>query len=212
MITAAWQRLVAKGLAVTGGSLSVREPGNSRFGLLEGQGSGLGSTRATSTHSFDETRDTVAAAHANIYRQRPDVGAVFVSRQPWALALGELPEPMPAVFDEQARHLGKQVVALDLSLAELADEGRYTVRGAANAYLLDDAVICLGMTLERVIFNAELLEKCAQAYVLATLTGGRVHELPWLVRHIANRRLQRDERSAALAHARGEVPSGLNAY
>lgn len=207
---AAWRRLSEKGLASFGGSLSLRVPGTATFTLIEDR-----ATDAVSTHISDHAFDAssgVAGVHAAIYRARPDVGAVFISRQPWARHLVDLQLTMPAVFDEQVRHLGKRVEHLGLPLAGLPARAAQALATQANAYVLDDAVLCLGLTRDRLVFNAELLEKCAKAFVLATLTGLPVRELPWLVQFIANRRLLKDERSAAQSYARGEVPTGLNAY
>lgn len=203
---AAWHRLSEKGLASFGGSLSLRVPGAASFTLIEDQASD-----APTDHAFD-TSSGVAGVHAAIYRTRPDVGAVFVSRQPWARDLAALQLSMPAVFDEQVRHLGKRARHLARPLAELSAHAGDTLASGANAYVFDDAVLCLGLTRERVVFNAELFEKCAKAFVLATLTGMPVRTLPWIVQFIAHRRLLKDERRAAQAYARGDVPTGLNAY
>lgn len=203
---AAWRRLSEKGLASFGGSLSLRVPGAATFTLIEDR-----ATDASSDHAFDASGG-VAGVHAAIYRARPDVGAVFISRQPWARNLSDLQLTMPAVFDEQVRHLGKRVERLAWPVADLPNRAAEALATQANAYVLDDAVLCLGLTRDRLVFNAELLEKCAKAFVLATLTGLPVRKLPWLVQFIANRRLLKDERSAAQAYARGDVPTGLNAY
>ncbi|MGJ3701214.1 hypothetical protein [Variovorax sp. AFSI2.2] len=60
--------------------------------------------------------------------------------------------------------------------------------------------------------NTELFEKCAEAYVLAAATGGQVDPLPWVVRHVANRRLIWDERRAAERFAHGLLPEETKGY
>jgi hypothetical protein len=70
----------------------------------------------------------------------------------------------------------------------------------------------LGVTIDRVVFNAELFEKCAQSFILAHLTGRPIRTIPWLIRWIANGRLRRDQRRATAAYAQGQIPTGLNAY
>lgn len=207
----AWARLHDKGLAATPqapqGSLSLRVPGGEAFVLLESDRPHAPSPQALRTQAAG-----MAAVHAAVYQARPDVGGVFISQQPWARDLVHLRQTMPAVFDEQVRHLGREVAHAAQPIVTLPARAHRVLSGGANAYVFDDFVLCLGLTRERLIFNAELLEKCAKAYVLATLTGRRVGTLPWLVRFIANRRLIKDEGRAAQAHARGEVPTGLNAY
>lgn len=155
---------------------------------------------------------TLTGIHESVYACRPDVGAVAVTQQPWARALAELKEPMPGIFDEQARQLGTCVETL-------ASDGNHPVahvwaklRRGGNAFLCGGYAVSLGVTRDKAVFNCELLEKCAKAYVLARLTGKPVRRIPWLVRQIANRRLLKDERRAAKFYARGEVPHGFSAY
>jgi ribulose-5-phosphate 4-epimerase/fuculose-1-phosphate aldolase len=180
-LQAARERLVAKGLLQDGDSLSC---------LLPADGGVL---------SLVQGSDGAQAPilHRQLYAARLDAGAALLARLPWASALAHSGETMPGVFDEQLRHLGAQVRAVEtVSTAALAD--------GANAYLTPEGVLCIGMTLERLVFNAELLEKCAKAFVLARVGGQQVRKIPWLVRWIATGRLRRDQRSAAEHHARGE--------
>ena len=148
------------------------------------------------------TRDRPDERHQEFYRARPDAGAVLMAAPPWSSALGLVPDPMPALFDEQVRHLGPKV----------EHYSPQTLQSGANAFLLGDSVLCLGMTLDRLVFNAELLEKCAKAFILAHSTGARLTTIPWWVRLIAGRRLLRDERFAAECHAEGKVPVFKSAY
>jgi hypothetical protein len=130
---------------------------------------------------------------------------VLLNRQPWASALHEFGRDMPGVFDEQIRHLGRSVAVLDnITTARLGS--------GANAFILPGQVLCLGMVPERTVFNAELLEKCAKAYVLASCAGLPVGRIPWLVRWIANGRLMKDERRAAADYAMGRTPVLSTSY
>jgi hypothetical protein len=131
-------------------------------------------------------------------------------RQYWACALPAAGGVLPGIFDEQLRHLGARVAQVELP--RNAAKVRARLAGGANAFGMGERVLCLGMTLERVVFNAELLEKCAQAYVLARASGLAVRRIPWLVRHIATGRLRRDERRAAASYARGEAPARVAGY
>ncbi|MCB1169002.1 MAG: aldose epimerase [Leptospiraceae bacterium] len=149
------------------------------------------------------------ALHAFLYRHRPDTGAIFLGKQQWASVLGRLGEVMPAVFDEQARQLGPSVCRYE-SWNETGF--RKALRKGSNAFLFEDSVLLLGMTLDKAIFNAELLEKCARAFVLARLTGKRFKRIPWYVRMIANQRLRKDEKRSAESYAAGEIPGGFTAY
>ena len=190
-------RLVAKGLMLPGDSLSWRVPGRDAFLKVTVQT--FGGLPALA----EEIAIGPGDKHGWVYGDRQDVGAVLLSSQPWAAAIGQLGVVMPGLFDEQIRHLGKSV-GPTFSGASLS--------GGANAFLLEGRVLCLGMTMARLVCNAELLEKCAKAFVLAYGTGQRVHHIPWLVRMIANRRLLRDERYAAQCHLGGEEPQLASAY
>ena len=90
--------------------------------------------------------------------------------------------------------------------------GLETLAGGGNAGPLEGRLLALGVTRNRMLFNAELFEKCAMAYVLARLGGGAVKKVPWWVRLIAGRRLRQDQARAASSHAAGEQAQELGAY
>jgi hypothetical protein len=89
---------------------------------------------------------------------------------------------LPPIFDEQVRHIGLPTEVLDEKEAP-AEMVRKTFRKGANAVLLGARLICLGMTCDRVLFNTELYEKCARAYVIAKASGNRIGSIPmWVSR------------------------------
>ncbi|HSC82778.1 MAG TPA: hypothetical protein VLC30_04080 [Pseudomonas sp.] len=148
----------------------------------------------------------LAALHAEVYHLRGDAGAVATLSPRWSLQLDELGEAMPSVFDEQARHIGRSwAPAKCTQLADVLADG-------GNAGLVDGRLLAIGVTRNRMLFNAELFEKCAMAYVLARLGGGRVKQVPWWVRLIAGRRLLKDQANAAASHAFGQQAAELGAY
>ena len=128
----AMERLKAKGLCPL--TLSVRGPGEAASVTAEGASSGVG------------------PLHGTIFEVRPDAGAIVTARPRWASALWLLSQPMPGIFDEQVRQLGRRVDRLG------DPEG---LKSHHSAFLYDEGVVCLGVTLERAVFNVELLEKCA---------------------------------------------------
>jgi len=196
------QRLLAKGLLpAERGSVSLRPPGRLDKLLMCGADGDVRPCAAP----FDAT----AALHAAIYRLRPDVGAIVVGGASFGGVLAALGGAMPVLFDEQARHLGRMKPAAgatdDAGLAAALREG-------GNALLVGGMPVCLGTTCQRMVFNAELFEKCAKAYVLAASTGDAVAALPWWVCHIANGRLMKDERRAAQRFAAGRLPEEVRGY
>jgi ribulose-5-phosphate 4-epimerase/fuculose-1-phosphate aldolase len=156
--------------------------------------------------------ELVAAMHGSIYLERPDVGAITVCSPKGIRLLARSGENLPPLFDEQVRHIGLPSWR-SLDEKRLSRERiRETFNRGANAAFLSQRLLCLGMTTERVVFNAELLEKCAQAYVIARASGARPRVVPALVRIIANRRLLKDERSAAAHYLNGQLPETATSY
>lgn len=202
------RRLSAKGLLEPDDTLSMRLAGSGNI-LLQ-TGSGPAQQVEIVPLADDGARAPLAAQHLAVYRTRADVGCVLLNRQPWASALYALENDMPGVFDEQIRHLGRTVALLAGPVELPLNQAR--LRSGANAWIAPGHVLCFGTLPERTVFNAELLEKCAKAYVLATSAGLPVGRIPWLVRWIANGRLLKDERSAAEQYARGQMPVLSTAY
>lgn len=151
--------------------------------------------------------ESAAGMHAAVYAARADVGGIAYGGGVWGVQLGDHGGVLPQVFDEQARHLGPMAEAL----WEYTDMASHLADGG-NVQLLGGLPLCMGMTSTRLALNAELFEKCAKAYVLAVATGGRVKELPWIVRAVANRRMRKDESNAALRFAQGLLPEESRGY
>lgn len=207
-LTDAATRLGQKGLFQAGDTLSMRLAGCGQMLLFTATSEAL---KMDITPLAPPRQDQEPLTrHLALYRARPDVGCILLNRQPWALALQALGADMPGVFDEQIRHLGKSVRLLaDPPGAPATDA---LLRSGANAWVLPQQVLCLGTLPERTVFNAELLEKCAKAFVLARCSELPVGRIPWLVRWIANGRLMKDERRAAADYAAGRTPVLSTAY
>lgn len=211
-LSAGFRRLADKGfLNSPSNSLSVRVPGTGEMILatgFENRQHVAGSAMPGSLTS----EESVSALHASIYSQRPDAGAIAISASKGVRLLAKSGGVLPALFDEQARHIGPPGLAR-LDGARLSREQiKRAFRQGRNAALLGDGLICLGMTCERAIFNTELFEKCAKAYVFAKATGMRVGAIPGWVCLIANRRLKRDQRHAAACFLNGRIPDNISAY
>lgn len=198
-LLAAKERLKAKGLfGHPGDSISLRLTDRPLVLWAAGQ-----RTESVSLES-NTIREKHFPTHAAVYRTRSDVGAVIVAHTPWGTRLARLRVAMPAIFDEQIRQLGPAVTAW-------GSESRALARGD-NAFTHGEGIICLGTTADRAVFNLELLEKCAQSFVLAHLTGVSIGQVPRWVQWIAGGRLKKDQRRAAAAFARGEYPALATGY
>lgn len=118
--------------------------------------------------------------HAAIYRARPDVGAIFHTHSVHASALAVAHRELPAILDDQVVFLGGAIQVAPYGLPSTEDLARNVVAALAerNAVLLaNHGVIAVGKDLRRGLTCAELVEKAAQAYILAASLG-RAHPLP----------------------------------
>lgn len=197
-------RFITKGLyGNPGDSFSMRIPGQPEFLLLRPE------HEKPESVSINCPGEDLPGMHARLYRTRTDAGSVLISATPWSAALARASATIPVLFDEQARHIGQvtaPVQAGDLGALENA------LAGGANIAIVGEQRLCLGVTPERIVFNTELFEKCAKAFLIALSSGQRIHRIPWWVRSIAGGRLKKDQVRAAESLAVGRIPEGMNAY
>lgn len=150
--------------------------------------------------------DAGAGLHASVFEARDDVCAVASGGGVFGLGLADFGGTMAGVFDEQVRHLGR------MAPPQTAAGVRRALQLGGNVIMVQRRPLVLGMTGARLVLNAELFEKCAKAYVLATAGGGRVRPLPWIVRYVANGRLMKDERKARERVRIGLLPEETKGY
>ena len=186
--------------------LSARLPGETDFLFIDS------TAPAPQRLSWLETVATLPLAlHAAVYRLRPDVGAVLTGGGTFTAVLPDFGGAISVGFDEQARHLGRMPEAVSTATAPVPELRAWLADGT-NAVMVGRLTACFGTTCQRLVMNAELLEKCAKAYVLATATGQRVGTLPWWVCKIAMGRLRKDQRRAARRFALGLLPEETRGY
>lgn len=150
----------------------------------------------------------IAALHGHAYRLRGDIGAIASASTATSAELWRRYVRVPIVFDEQARHIGEAWTGVPAGQLPAA------LAGGANAGVVDARFLVLGVTPNRMVFNTELFEKSAHAYLLARGESPerRTYLVPWWVRLIAGRRLRRDQQNAARRHAAGNEAEELVAY
>lgn len=194
-------RLDGKHLLGDGASVSVRLPGTGDMLLAR-----PGEEPQRMSLAADATG--VHRQHAEVYRARPDVGAIALGGGRYGQLLPDVTGVLPQVFDEQARHLGRSARTDSNRL----DDVRRSLGDGGNAWVHGARLLVFGTTLHRLVLNAELLEKCAKAYVLAAGTGESLHTLPWWVCRIANGRLKKDQKRAAERFGQGLLPEEVKGY
>jgi len=205
------QKLVEKGYLIgTGGNISVRVPGQSALAITP---SNYDYTKMRPDDicilGLDlkplegELKPSIESSmHAAIYEHRADANVVIHTHQIYASTFALINEPIPALFDEQARFLGRSVEIVSYAPSGTGFLKRNIVsrlKNHCNAYILQNhGAICLAENAERAIFNVELLEKCALTYLLALCTEKKISRIPLAVREIAFAKLRKDQKKATL--------------
>ncbi|GAB6908619.1 Putative aminotransferase-aldolase fusion protein (fragment) [Desulfosarcina cetonica] len=120
--------------------------------------------------------------HAGIYQDRPDVGAVVHTHQPFASIFALINQSIPALFDEVVMAIGHTVDVVPYAFSgtpELVGKVRQTIVNGCFCFILQNhGALNLGASLDQAWKNAELLEKTAQAYYHALATGRPITTLP----------------------------------
>lgn len=200
------QKLVHDGfLKGTGGNVSVRMPGHDVLAITPSNRDYLELT-PDDICVFDfagkkitgELKPSIEMGfHSAVYQARPDVGCVIHTHQDFASAIALINKPIPALFDEQVRFLGRSVEIIPYAPSGtgfLVNQVRKMVKNHHNAYILKNhGALCLGDTPQRAYHNVLLLEKAALSYILALSTGEKVTKIPLLVREIAFNKLRSEQ-------------------
>ena len=201
------QKLVQAGyLSGTGGNLSVRIPGESalavtpsNFDYMEMQVDDVSVVDFSLNRIEGDHKPSIESGmHAAVYEVRPDVGCVIHTHQVYASALALIDTPIPALYDEQVRWLGRSVEIIPYAPSGtgfLKKNITKMVKNNHNAYILKNhGALSLGPIPERAMHNVFLLEKCALTYILALCTEKKVDRIPLAIREIAFSKLRKDQK------------------
>ncbi len=200
------QELTHKGyLMATGGNLSVRIPGQNALAVTPSNFDYLLMTpEDICVLDFDlqtieghRVPSVETSMHAAIYQVRPDVNAIVHTHQVYASALTLIKAPIPALFDEQARFLGRSVEIIPYApsgTGMLKSTVAKHVKNHNNAFMMQNhGALVFGHDMQRAVHNVEILEKCALAYLLALCSERKVSKIPLAVREIAFSKLRKDQ-------------------
>jgi ribulose-5-phosphate 4-epimerase/fuculose-1-phosphate aldolase len=201
------QKLVQKGyLMATGGNLSVRIPGQQAFAITPSNFDYLKMTpEDMCILDFDlnvvEGRlkpSVESAMHGAVYQVRQDVNAIVHTHQVYASALTLIKMPIPTLFDEQARFLGRSVNIIPYAPSGTGFMKKVVakhVKNHNNAFMMQNhGALVFGDDMERAVHNVEILEKCALAYLLAICSERKISKIPLAVREIAFAKLRKDQK------------------
>jgi L-ribulose-5-phosphate 4-epimerase len=201
------QALVQKGyLMATGGNLSLRIAGENAFAITPSNYDYFKMTpEDVCVLDFGLNRieghlkpSVEAAMHGAIYQVRPDVNAVVHTHQAYVSALTLIKAPIPALFDEQARFLGRSVDIIPYAPSGtglLKNAVAKHVKNHNNAFMMQNhGALVFGHNMERAVHNVEILEKCALAYLLAICSERKISRIPLAVREVAFAKLRSDQK------------------
>jgi L-ribulose-5-phosphate 4-epimerase len=201
------QHLVNKGyLESTGGNLSVRIPAYSALAITPTNFDYMKMTKEDICILDLELNklegklepSVESGFHAGIYQVRPDVQAIIHTHQAFASALAIMRKPIPALFDEQVRYLGRSVNIIPYAPSGtklLINTIARHIKDHHNAYILGNhGALCFGGSIENAITNVAILEKCSIAYLLTLCSGENGHRIPSIVREVAFNKLRKDQK------------------
>jgi L-ribulose-5-phosphate 4-epimerase len=210
--------LVRKGfLMATGGNLSLRVKGQNAFAVTPSNYDYMKMTPDdVCVLDFDlnmlegHLKPSVESAmHGAVYQVRADVNAIVHTHQVFTSALTLIKSPIPALFDEQARFLGRSVEIIPYApsgTGMLKNTVAKHVKNQNNAFMMQNhGALVFGHDMERAVHNVEILEKCAMAYLLAICTEKKISKIPLAVREIAFAKLRKDQKKTEKGE---EVRSG----
>ena len=209
--------LVRKGyLMATGGNLSLRIHGQNAFAVTPSNYDYMKMT-ADDICVLDLDLNMLeghlkpsveAAMHGAIYQVRADVNAVIHTHQVYTSALTLIKAPIPALFDEQSRFLGRSVDIIPYApsgTGMLKNTIAKHVKNHNNAFMMQNhGALVFGHNMERAVHNVEILEKCALAYLLAICSERKISKIPLAVREIAFAKLRKDQKKSE----KGEAVTG----
>ena len=207
------QKLTQKGyLIATGGNVSIRIPQERAFAITPTDYDYMKMLpEDVCILDFDlnvmegHLKPSVESAmHCAIYQVRADVNVIVHTHQVYASALALIHAPIPALFDEQARFLGRTVEIIPYApsgTSFLKNTIAKHVKNHNNAFIMENhGALCFGHDAERVVHNVEILEKCSLAYLLALCAGKPVSKIPLPIREIAFSKLRADQKKLEAGH------------
>ena len=201
------QKLTQRGyLIATGGNVSVRIPDEKAFAITPSNYDYM-KMRPEDVCILDFDLKALegklppsveSAMHCAIYQVRPDVHAIVHTHQVYASALALIHMPIPALFDEQARFLGRTVEIIPYApsgTSFLKNTIARHVKNHNNAFIMQNhGALCFGHNAERAAHNVEILEKCSLAYLLTLCAEKPASKIPLAIREIAFSKLRADQK------------------
>lgn len=112
--------------------------------------------------------------HTAIYRRRQDVNGIIHTHSPFASVFAVNRKEIPPVLDEVAQLIGGSVQVAEYAppgTPELADFAVSALRDRQAVLLANHGMVGVGRNLKEALVVCQVVEKAAQVYLLAKLTG-----------------------------------------
>lgn len=165
------------------GHVSARVPGEDLI-IMKSMGWGLEEVTPENLVTIDLSGQKVGGhgsvhaewpIHTEIYRARPDVGAVIHTHPPFATALGCTGKPLvPVSHDALVFTSGIPTFSLTPEMITTVSLGREVAQVLADKaalFLKNHGVVVVGPSVEEACVRAVLLEKAAHVQFIATVFG-----------------------------------------
>ena len=117
---------------------------------------------------------TETPLHVAIYRSRPDVGAIVHTHSPYAAVFAVNRIEIPPLLEEMAQLMGGSVRVAPYAApgsAELAEGAVDALQGRAAVLLANHGLVGVGHTLRDALTVCQVVEKSAQVFLWAKLSG-----------------------------------------
>ncbi|MDO4178311.1 MAG: class II aldolase/adducin family protein [Phascolarctobacterium sp.] len=112
--------------------------------------------------------------HLAIYKAYPEVQAIVHTHSPYSSAIATLQRNIPAIMDDQVSILGGKVRCAKYAMSGSEELGENTVKALKNrnaCLWANHGAVCVGQSMDEAFMCAEILEKTAQIYLLASPLG-----------------------------------------
>ncbi len=184
-IVRASKAIISKKLVEVGeGNISARIPGTDEFLITPSYNNYEGMNPMEAVHlkldgtiiSCQEGRkpSNEWRLHARIYSARPRVNFIIHTHSPYATMMAILRESIPPILEEMMVFLGGTIPVAEFGFAntfELADKVVKTLGSVNAALMANHGPVMVARTMDKVIKNAELVEKLALLYYGASQRG-----------------------------------------
>jgi L-fuculose-phosphate aldolase len=117
---------------------------------------------------------TETPLHVAIYRRRPDVGAIVHTHSPYAAVFAVNRTEIPVLLEEMAQLVGGSVAVAPYAApgsADLAERAVDALQGRAAVLLANHGLVGVGHTLRDALTVCQVVEKSAQVFLWAKLSG-----------------------------------------